>query len=281
MEVVERDIRNFQETIRNNSDYDFTDYSLTSLRRRLTKILMELDMDMDKLAGELRSDHDFLERIVKKLTVHTTELFRDPDIWKKIRTELLPTFREKSSIHIWHPGCSTGQEIFSMLMLLDDMDLLEKSNIYGSDINTDVIEIAREGRYKYHFNQSYLENFDRVLLNGSDNASGDQRKRWKKYFSIDETRDAIQMKDYLRNKPSYKKLDLVKDPNLFQVKFDFIVCRNVIIYFNNDLQNKVFNLFLENLNPGGTLLLGVHESILGPYSKKFLKRDPFYYKQPA
>jgi chemotaxis protein methyltransferase CheR len=166
-------------------------------------------------------------------------------------------------------------------MLLDDLDLLEKSNIYGSDINTDVIEIAREGRYKYHFNQSYLENFDRVLLNGSDDASWDQRKLWKKYFSIDETRDAIQMKEYLRNKPFYKKHDLVKDPNLFQVKFDFIVCRNVIIYFNNDLQNKVFNLFLENLNPGGTLLLGVHESILGPYSKKFVKRDPFYYKQPA
>lgn len=279
MEVVERDIRNFQETIRNHSDYDFTDYSLTSLRRRLTKILMEFDMEMDELAMGLRSDNNFLEKIVRKLTVHTTELFRDPDIWKKIRTDLLPAFREKSSIHIWHPGCSTGQEIFSMLMLLDDMELLEKSNIYGSDINPDVIEVARKGRYKYHFNQSYLENFDRVLLNGSGNSSWSQRKHWKKYFSIDETRDFIQMNEYLRSKPHYRKIDLVKDPNLFRVKFDMIVCRNVIIYFNNELQNKVFDLFLENLNPSGILLLGVHESILGPYSKRFLKSDPFYHKQ--
>lgn len=281
MEVVEKDIRHFQETIRDHSDYDFTDYSLTSLRRRLTKIVLEYDMDMDELTRGLRADSDFLERIVRKLTVHTTELFRDPDIWKKIKTVLLPSFREKSSIHIWHPGCSTGQEVFSMLMLLDDMELLEKSHIYGSDINPDVIETAREGRYKYHFNQSYLENFDRVLLNGSGNASWNHRKHWKKYFSIDETHDAIQMKDYLRNKPVYKKHDLVKDPNLFRVKFDLIVCRNVIIYFNYELQNRVFDLFLENLNTNGTLLLGVHESILGPYAKRFIKSDPFYHKQPV
>ncbi|MCK5135669.1 MAG: hypothetical protein KAR19_07775 [Bacteroidales bacterium] len=279
MEVVEKDIRSFQETIRNHSDYDFTGYSLTSLRRRLTKILLEFDMEMDGLTQRLRADPDFLEIIVKKLTVHTTELFRDPDIWKKIKTELLPAFRNKPSIHIWHPGCSTGQEIYSMMMLLEDLGMLEKTHIYGSDINPDVIATAREGKYKYHFNQSYLENFDRVLLNGSGTSSLKHKKHWKKYFSIDEIRDAIQMKDYLRTKPVYKKLDLVKDPNLFLVKFDLIVCRNVIIYFNYELQNRVFDLFHENLNDNGTLILGVHESILDPFSRHFIKKDPFYLKQ--
>lgn len=280
MEVVEKDIRSFQETIRNHSDYDFTGYSLTSLRRRLTRILLEFDMEMEELNQGLRADGDFLERIVRKLTVHTTELFRDPEIWKKIKTELLPSFRDKPAINIWHPGCSTGQEIYSMMMLLEELGLLDKSRIYGSDINPDVIETAREGKYKYHFNQSYLENFDRVLLNGSGTPSKNNKKYWKKYFSIDEIRDVIQMKDYLCTKPVYKKLDLVKDPNLFLVKFDLIVCRNVIIYFNNELQNRVFDLFHENLNDGGTLLLGVHESILGPFSRRFVKKDPFYRKQP-
>ena len=88
------------------------------------------------------------------------------------------------------------------------------------------------------------------------------------------------MKEYLRTKPVYKKLDLVKDPNLFLVKFDLIVCRNVIIYFNSELQNRVFDLFHKNLNEGGTLLLGVHESILGPFSRRFVKKDPFYQKSP-
>ena len=279
MEVVEKDIHNFQEVIRNHSDYDFTEYSLTSLRRRLTKILLEYDMDMDQMTRRLRSDHEFLEKTVKKLTVHTTELFRDPNIWKKIRSELLPSWKDKSSIHIWHPGCSTGQEIYSMMMVLEDFGMLEKAHIYGSDLNTDVIDTAIQGKYKYHFNQSYLENFDRVLLNGSGEASMNHKKYWKKYFTIDETRDAIQMKESLCLKPVYKKLDLVKDPNLFLVKFDLIVCRNVIIYFNYELQNRVFDLFYGNLNDNGVLLLGVHESIMGPFSRRFEKKDPFYHKK--
>jgi chemotaxis protein methyltransferase CheR len=282
MEVVENDIRSFQESIRDHSNYDFTEYSLTSLRRRLTKILLEYDMGMDELTGRLGSDPEFLEKTVKKLTVHTTELFRDPNIWITIRKELLPSMREKPSLHIWHPGCSTGQEIFSMMMVLEDLGMLDKTYIYGSDINPDVIETARQGRYKYHFNQSYLENFDRVLLNGAgEDATRDHKKPWRKYFTIDESRDMIQMNANLCSKPVYKKLDLVKDPNLFLVKFDLIVCRNVIIYFNNELQNRVFDLFYQNLNNGGTLLLGVHESIMGPFSKRFLKKDPFYHKQLA
>jgi chemotaxis protein methyltransferase CheR len=281
MEVVENDIRSFQESIRNHSEYDFTEYSLTSLRRRLTKILLEYDMDMARLTHKLGTDPFFLEKTVKKLTVHTTELFRDPKVWTKLRKELLPSLEDRPSIHIWHPGCSTGQEIYSMMMVLEDLGMLDKAYIYGSDLNPDVLETAKQGKYKYHFNQSYLENFDRVILNGTGDSMSDHKKYWKKYFTIDETRDIIQMKDYLCSKPVYKKLDLVKDPNLFLVKFDLIVCRNVIIYFNYELQNKVFDLFYENLNYGGTLLLGVHESIMGPFSKRFVKKDPFYHKMPV
>lgn len=280
MEVVGKDIRSFQETVRDHSEYDFTQYSHTSLRRRLTRILLEFEVDMEGLNHRMKNDQEFLERIVKKLTVHTTELFRDPDIWKKIKHVLLPSLRDKSTVRIWHPGCSTGQEIYSMMMVLDELEMLEKTDIYGSDINPDVIEVAREGAYKYHFNQSYLENFDRVMMNGSGVSSLSNRKYWKKYFHIDETHDLIRMNDYLCKKPVYKKLDLVKDSNLFLVKFDLIVCRNVIIYFNNELQNRVFDLFYNNLNDSGTLILGVHESILGPFSKRFIKKDPFYYKPP-
>jgi chemotaxis protein methyltransferase CheR len=281
MEVIGKDIQSFQKTVRDHSDYDFTQYYHTSLRRRLTRILLELEVDMDELNRQMTSSGEFLEKIVRKLTVHTTELFRDPDIWKKIKNDLLPSLKDKTSIRIWHPGCSTGQEIYSMMMVLDDLELLEKTHIYGSDLNPDVIETARRGAYKYHFNQSYLENFDRVMLDGSGHSNVNNRKYWKKYFHIDETHDLIRMKDYLCSKPVYKKLDLVKDPNLFLVKFDLIVCRNVIIYFNNELQNRVFDLFYNNLSDQGTLLLGVHESILGPFSKRFIKKDPFYHKAPV
>ena len=252
MEVVGKDIQSFQVTIRDHSDYDFTQYSHTSLRRRLTRILLEFEVDMEGLNRRMRNDGEFLESIVKKLTVHTTELFRDPDIWKKIKNGLLPLLREKSTIRIWHPGCSTGQEIYSMMMVLEELGMLEKTDIYGSDINPDVLNVAREGTYKYHFNQSYLENFDRVMMNGSGISSLSNKRHWKKYFHIDETHDLIRMKDYLR----------------------------LIIYFNNELQNRVFDLFYNNMNVHGTLILGVHESILGPFSKRFIKKDPFYHKPP-
>jgi chemotaxis protein methyltransferase CheR len=278
MEVVGKDIQNFQHTVRDHSDFDFSDYSHTSLQRRLNRILLELELNMDQLIKQMKSDREFTDRIMRKITVHTTELFRDPHIWKKMKDELLPSLSHQECIRIWHPGCSTGQEVYSMMMVLDGLGLLEKSEIYGSDLHEEVIETARQGRYKYRFNQSYLENFDRVMLNGEGTFSWKQKKHWKKYFHIDEASDTIQMKDFLRQKPVYKKLDLVKDPNLFLVNFDLIVCRNVIIYFNAELQNRVFELFHKNLNEYGSLLLGVHESIMGSYTKKFIRKDPFYYK---
>jgi chemotaxis protein methyltransferase CheR len=278
MEVVGKDIQNFQLTVREHSDYDFSDYSHTSLRRRLTRILLELEMDMDQLTLRMKNDGVFLQKIVLKITVHTTEMFRDPDVWKRIKNDLLPRFSDRSSIRIWHPGCSTGQEVYSMMMLLDELGLLERSEIYASDLHREVLQTARKGVYRYRFNQSYLENFDRVMLNGEGSISLTQKKQWKKYFHIDETRDTIQMSEYLRQKPVYKKQDLVRDPNPFLVNFDLIVCRNVIIYFNTELQNRVFELFHQCLKQNGALLLGVHESILGACSKRFIRRDPFYYK---
>jgi chemotaxis protein methyltransferase CheR len=278
MEVVGKDIQNFQKTVRDHSDYDFTEYSHTSLRRRLTRILLELEMDMDQLNSRMKNDGEFLKKIMRKITVHTTEMFRDPDVWKQIKNDLLPRFSSQSTIRIWHPGCSTGQEVYSMMIVLDELGLLERSEIYGSDLHNEILETARQGVYKYRFNQVYLENFDRVMLNGDGTFSLNQRKQWKKYFHIDETRDTIQMKEYLRRKPVYKKQDLVRDPNLFLVNFDLIVCRNVIIYFNTELQNRVFELFHQSLKQHGTLLLGVHESILGVCSKRFIRKDPFYFK---
>lgn len=279
MEVVEKDIKNFQHAVRDHTDYDFSNYSPTSLQRRLNRILLELDMNMDQVVSRMENDRDFADRIMKKITVHTTELFRDPHVWKKIKHELLPSLSHQNKIRIWHPGCSTGQEVYSMMIVLDGLELLDKTEIYGSDLHHEVIDSARKGRYKYRFNQSYLENFDRVMLNGEGTFSWDSRKHWKKYFHIDESTDSIQMKDFLREKPIYKKLDLVKDPNLFLVHFDLIVCRNVIIYFNAELQNRVFELFHSSLKDHGILLLGVHESIMGAYAKKFVKKDPFYYRQ--
>ena len=278
MDIGEDDILLFQNTIRDYSLYDFSEYSIKSLKRRLTKILLDHKLDMAGLAANLRSDSQFLEETVKKITVTTTELFRDPEVWKHLRKEVLPEFEKKASINIWHPGCSTGQEVYSSMILLDDAGLLEKSNIYGSDLNSDVLSVAREGRYNYSFNKNYLDNFDKTLNYSYKDFEKIRDISWKKYFTIDEASDVIQMKDFLKNKPVYNKMNLVKDTNLFFVNFDLIICRNVIIYFNYDLQNKVFDLFYKNMREKGCLVLGFHESILGPFSNRFIKSDQFYFK---
>ncbi|MEX0596794.1 MAG: CheR family methyltransferase, partial [Candidatus Paceibacterota bacterium] len=236
-------------------------------------------ISINQLEKEILDNNEFMEKVVKSITVNTTELFRDPPVWILIRDKILPNFSMPEKISIWHPGCSTGQEVYSMMIILEHLNLLSKSEIYASDINSDVLEIAKLGSYKYRFNHAYLENFDRVM-HGDKKISDEERQAiHKKFFTIDKISDSIQMKSFLTEKPSYKKIDLVKDENLFHIKFDLIICRNVIIYFNNDLQNKVIDLFYRNLNPDGCLLFGLHESIIGPFASLFDKKNQAYFKK--
>lgn len=279
MEIEKQDIEEIIKTVKSLSEYDFTDYSFKSIQRRLSKILLDQGLSPLDLMEKMKEDCEFLERIVKDITVNTTELFRDPQIWHSLRYDIIPRFQERNPINIWHPGCSTGQEVFSMMILLNETGLLQKARIYASDINAEVLETAREGIYKYKFNEVYLDNFDAVIReNPRDNAMYFDVP-YSKYFQVDKTRDQIRMNGQLLEKPVYKKQDLVRDPNPFDLNYDLIVCRNVIIYFNYELQNKVFKLFLDNMNPGGCLVLGVHESILGPFANRFEKKFQAYFKR--
>jgi len=243
------------------------------------KILHDYQLTIDSLLKKISEESNFLERIVKDITVNTTELFRDPAIWHSLRYDILPGLSHKTNINIWHAGCSTGQEVFSMMILLNEMDLLEKSKIYATDINADVLEIARTGVFRYRFNVGYLSNFDAVIRENPREHDVYFDVPYSKYFSIDKVRDNIRIKENLLKKPVYQKMDLVTNHNPFDLKFDLLVCRNVIIYFNYELQNKVFKLFLDNMNQESVLVLGVHETILGPYAAYFEKKFQAYYKK--
>jgi chemotaxis protein methyltransferase CheR len=276
-EINESEIEVFVDKIRKISDYDFSGYSDKSLKRRLAKILFDNSLDFLTFLHKIEHDKTFLEKIVKDITVNTTELFRDPPVWNYIRYEILPMFRNKDQVNIWHAGCSTGQEVYSMLIILNELNLLDKSDLYATDLNSDVLEHARSGIYDYHFNLNYLDNFDKVIRQGRSGENIDVD--YSKYFIIDEKRDLIKMHSFLTQKPVFKKTDLVREINPFPVKFDLIVCRNVIIYFNYELQNKVFKLFFDNLHAGGCLILGIHETMFGPFSSYFEKKSQGYFKK--
>lgn len=281
MTISNQDLVLFNNIIKSSSSYDFSEYSDKSLKRRLAKILLDQKLEFSTFLVLLKSDPTFLEKVVKDITVNTTELFRDPNIWQVLRYNILPKFKNQQSINIWHAGCSTGQEVYSMLILLNEANLFDKAKVYGTDINSDVLQVAKKGAYKFRFNINYLDNFDKAIKENPYNYEAFEDIPYEKYFTIDKSRDLIRMNPFLLEKPVFKKQDLVKDSNLFYVKFDLILCRNVIIYFNYELQNKVFELFHNNLYPNGFLLLGMHESILGPFSSRFEKQGHFYQKKDS
>jgi chemotaxis protein methyltransferase CheR len=279
MIVEDQDIMLFVTTLKSSSGYDFSDYSEKSLKRRLAKALMDNRMDMTRLIAEIKKNQQFAEKIVKEITVNTTELFRDPAVWQILRYKVLPSLNHLNSINIWHAGCSTGQEVYSMMILLNEVGLLDKAKIYGSDINGDVLETAKKGIYKYRFNIGYLDNFDKVLKENPYNYDKYTEIPYSKYFEIDKNKDQLKMLPFLSEKPVFKKHDLVKDENIFYCKFDIVFCRNVIIYFNYNLQNRVFKLFQNSLYEGGCLVLGMHETILGPQTSGFEKKELIYVKK--
>ncbi len=279
MTITSLELDLFLNALRNYSSYDFREYSDKSLKRRLAKVLTDYKLDIQALIGQMRTDPQFIEKVVKDITVNTTELFREPHIWQHVKYVLLPRWKNQPTINIWHAGCSYGQEVYSMLMILTELGMIEKTRVYGTDLNTDVITYAKKGTYRYRFNLAYLDNFDKALKENPFNYDEYFDIPYSKYFEIDSDKDHIKMNHNLVEKPVFKKHDLVKDGNIFYVKFDLIVCRNVIIYFNYELQNKVFELFYNNLYDQGFLWLGMHESILGPFATKFEKVGHFYQKK--
>jgi chemotaxis protein methyltransferase CheR len=233
-------------------------------------------MQFSEFITRLRSDKVFVEKTVKDVTVNTTELFRDPKIWHTLRYRILPKLKENKTINIWHAGCSTGQEVYSMMILLSELDMLDKATIIATDINSDVLARAQEGKYKFRFNINYLDNFDKVIKENPYNYDEYREVPYDKYFDIDKVKDTLQMKSFLRDKPMFRKHDLVNGEMFQYVKFDIVLCRNVIIYFNNELQSRVFDRFHSSLYSGGYLVLGAHESILGHQSTRFKKRGMYY-----
>jgi chemotaxis protein methyltransferase CheR len=277
--ISDQKYESFILAIKQGSEYDLSDYSDKSLRRRIAKILSDNSTDINSLIIEIRRNKDFLEKIIKDITVNTTELFRDPGIWQTLRYSIFPRLARNSTINIWHAGCSTGQEVYSMLILLKETGLYDKARILATDINSDVLSIAAKGRYKYRFNIGYLDNFDKVIRENPLNYEQFRDVSYSEYFDIDQQNDVLAIKPFLLEKPVFRKHDLVAGKNdLIYSKFDLIICRNVVIYFNHALQTRVFELFHESLHGGGGLMLGLHEAITGPAAQGFVKSGPFYSK---
>lgn len=228
--------------------YDFSDYAKASLKRRMQR-LYALDKfpSFAEFRYRLRRDDVYLKRFVEEITVNVTEMFRDPSFYQVLRKEVLPTLATYPFIRIWHAGCSTGEEVYSMAILLQEMNLLKKAILYATDLNPDVLEKAKAGIFPLSVMKQYSENY--ILSGGAADFSSYYTTRY----------DFAKFNRELSAKMVFATHNLVSDGSFNQ--FQLIMCRNVMIYFEKPLQDRVLQLFDQSLEPLGFLALGAKETI--------------------
>jgi chemotaxis protein methyltransferase CheR len=237
--------------------YDFRSYAKASIKRR---ILRRLSLSGLKTISEMQHgllyDRKFFETLLLDLSINVTEMFRDPSFYRALRKKVIPELKNRSFVKVWHAGCATGEEIYSMAILLREEGLYEKTQIYATDNNQKVINEAKEGIYPIDNMKQYTRNYQK--------AGG--RTSFSDYYTA--------RYDNAIMRPPLKKNIVFADHNLATDgvfgEMDLILCRNVLIYFSRDLQNRAFGLFRDSLRDDGFLCLGSKESIrFSEYSDDF------------
>ncbi|MEH0154589.1 protein-glutamate O-methyltransferase CheR [Limibacter armeniacum] len=251
MEEIEiAELRKLTQFIEDKFEYDFKNYAMSSFKRRIKRVLeLYKFRSVDSLINKLTTNPSFFQEFVSEITVNVTEMFRDPTFWKALRESILPeVIQEHQKVNIWHAGCSSGEEVYSMTILLEEMGMLDKANIIASDIDLAVIDKAKSGAVSLKNMELNQQNYER--FGGEYSLS--------KYFKEEGGRAYLLPR--LMDKVSFKKHDLVKDKAFS--KFDLILCRNVMIYFNQTLQNDVLYKLHESLFRYGNLAIGSKESLI-------------------
>ncbi|AYL99447.1 protein-glutamate O-methyltransferase CheR [Mucilaginibacter celer] len=227
--------------------FDFAGYTKASLKRRLIRIMLLNKFEFYDLKHVLINDAAFFQGFLEEITVNVTEMFRDPAFYKAVNTQVVPYLSTYQHAKIWSAGCSTGEEVYSMAILMKEAGLGKKSFIYGTDINTEVLREARKGIYSLRNIKSYAENYQYTGLKGSITD----------HFTI--LYDAASVHNELKQNTLFSVHNLISD-NVFN-EFQMISCRNVFIYFETFLQERILELFYKSLCPLGYLCLGSKETI--------------------
>lgn len=229
--------------------YDFRDYSRAHVKRRVKHRLMQEGLkSISELQNKILHNKESFEKIVRDLSINVTEMFRNPPFYKSIREKVIPVLKTYPFLKIWHAGCATGEEVYSFAIMLKEEGLLERTQIYATDFNSHVIHKAQKGIFPIRNIKEYTANYQKA---GGKESFSDY------YHANDEL--VIFDKNLNRN-IVFAEHNLVTDSVFAEV--NMIVCRNVLIYFNRDLQNNVLKLLHKSLIAGGFLALGTKESLL-------------------
>ncbi len=228
--------------------YDFRNYARASFIRRIKQFQEKQNIKtISNLITLIIHDNLFFEKLLKNLSITVTEMYRDPLFFQSLKENVFPCLETYPTLKIWHAGCATGEEVYSLAILLKEANLLHKSRIYATDFNNDSIEKAKQGIYSKK--EMEINNEKYIKAGGT--------KKLTDYYTDDE--DFIIIDKSLRDKITFANHNLATDSSFGEM--NLILCRNTMIYFDNILQNKVLKLFTESLD---------HLSFLGIGSKETL-----------
>lgn len=245
------------EAVYRHYGYDFRDYAYASLKRRIWNVVRaEAVPTITALQERLLHDPECFQRFLLAVSVNVTSMFRDPDFFRAVRTRVVPLLRTYPFIRIWHAGCSTGEEVYSMAILLEEEGLRDRCRIYATDMNEAVLKQAKDGIFPLKAVQQYEQNYREA---GGKSSLAD-------YYTAGYG-SAI-FRASLRENMVFSQHNLAMDGSFNE--FHAIFCRNVMIYFNRTLQNRVHNLLYESLAMFGILALGSKETLqFTPYETAY------------
>ena len=228
--------------------YDFRSYARASIERR-TRLLLSTSgcHTVCEMIGKVLRDKDFFNSLVQHFSISVTEMFRDPFVYRTIRSEVVPVLRTWPHVKIWHAGCATGEEVYSLAIVLKEEGLYDRTAIFATDFNDASLRQAKAGIYAIGKLQDATRNYQKA--GGKDSFTQYYHARY----------NAAALDGSLRERITFANHNLVTD-NVFG-EMHLIFCRNVLIYFNRELQNRVLQLFTESLVHGGFLCLGTREDL--------------------
>ncbi|QJD88002.1 protein-glutamate O-methyltransferase CheR [Cohnella herbarum] len=228
--------------------YDFRNYAYDSIRRRIRHGMRNIGVNnIAALIEQILHNSDKMQLMLPNLVVNVTEMFRDPSLFLAFREKVVPFLHTYPHIRIWHAGCSTGEEVLSMAILLQEEGLYDKARIYATDIDENVLEKAKSGIFPLQNMKAYTQNY---IQSGGTGFFSD-------YYTVHY--NAARFNPSLMKNIVFARHNLVTDQSFNE--FNVIFCRNVMIYFDKNLQNRVHRLFHESLSMFGFLALGDRESI--------------------
>ncbi|HLT88605.1 MAG TPA: protein-glutamate O-methyltransferase CheR [Sphingobacterium sp.] len=242
-----QELQDVVELVGKVSGFNLTGYSKSSLKRRVQRVMDLERMDVVDLKSAIINVEGFHTYLMNEITVNVTEMFRDPLYYAALRTDVLPYLETFPRLKFWSAGCSTGEEVYSLAIMLTEADLYNRSFIYGTDVNGNVLETAKKAIYPLKNFKLYTENYNATsAFNSLSN-----------YYTA--MYDAAIIHADIRKNILFSQHNLATD-YVFN-EFQFISCRNVLIYFDLELQSRIFQLFYESLSEFGFLCLGTKETL--------------------